>query len=82
MIEIKNVTKSYNGKTKAVDDITLQIKNGEIFGFLGPKAAITRRLRAVPSRKFDPNSATFSSSSLVRLMRGISRDDSTCGLCG
>ena len=39
MIEIQNVTKSYNGKTNAVDDITLQIKNGEIFGFLGPNGA-------------------------------------------
>ena len=39
MIEIKNVTKSYNGKTKAVDNITLEIQNGEIFGFLGPNGA-------------------------------------------
>ncbi len=39
MIEIKGVTKSYNGRTKAVDSITLEIQNGEIFGFLGPNGA-------------------------------------------
>lgn len=39
MIEIKNITKSYNGKNNAVDDISLTINNGEIFGFLGPNGA-------------------------------------------
>lgn len=39
MIEIQNVKKSYNGKTKAVDGISLQIRNDEIFGFLGPNGA-------------------------------------------
>lgn len=39
MIELINVTKSYNGKTKAVDNLNLTIPNGEIFGFLGPNGA-------------------------------------------
>ncbi|MDT8717255.1 ABC transporter ATP-binding protein [Clostridium sp. 19966] len=39
MIQLSNVTKSYNGKVKAVDDVTLTINNGEIFGFLGPNGA-------------------------------------------
>ncbi|SKC89419.1 ABC-2 type transport system ATP-binding protein [Maledivibacter halophilus] len=39
MIEISNVTKSYNGKTNAVDNINLTIKDGEIFGFLGHNGA-------------------------------------------
>jgi len=39
MIEIKNVSKSYNNTTKAVDDISITIKDGEIFGFLGPNGA-------------------------------------------
>ncbi|OPJ61308.1 ABC transporter ATP-binding protein [Clostridium oryzae] len=39
MIEITNLTKSYNGKTKAVDSINLSIDRGEIFGFLGPNGA-------------------------------------------
>jgi ABC-2 type transport system ATP-binding protein len=40
VIEIKNVSKSYNkGQTKAVDDLSLNIRDGEIFGFLGPNGA-------------------------------------------
>ncbi|MCY6370145.1 ABC transporter ATP-binding protein [Clostridium ganghwense] len=39
MIEITNVTKSYNGKVKAVDNLNLTIPDGEIFGFLGPNGA-------------------------------------------
>lgn len=39
MIEIKNVTKSYDKESKAVDGINLQINNNEIFGFLGPNGA-------------------------------------------
>lgn len=39
MIELKNVTKSYNQTSKAVDDLNLVIPDGEIFGFLGPNGA-------------------------------------------
>ena len=39
MIAIKNVSKTYNGKVKAADDITLDIRDGEIFGFMGPNGA-------------------------------------------
>jgi len=40
MITIKNVSKSYSkGTVKAVDDVTLEVGNGEIFGFLGPNGA-------------------------------------------
>jgi len=39
MIEITNVSKSYNGKLKAVDNLNLFIPNGQIFGFLGPNGA-------------------------------------------
>lgn len=40
MIEIKGVSKTYaKGSVKAVDDITVEIKNGEIFGFIGPNGA-------------------------------------------
>ena len=40
MIELNNVSKSYNkGKIKAVHDLNLSIKPGEIFGFLGPNGA-------------------------------------------
>ncbi|ACJ79272.1 ABC transporter ATP-binding protein [Bacillus paranthracis] len=39
MIEIMNVSKSYNGSTYAVKDLSLSVPSGEIFGFLGPNGA-------------------------------------------
>ncbi len=40
MIEIQSLSKSYNrGEIKAVDDLTLTVPEGEIFGFLGPNGA-------------------------------------------
>lgn len=40
MIEIKSLSKTYNkGAVKAVDDLNLHVKPGEIFGFLGPNGA-------------------------------------------
>ena len=38
IITVKNLRKTY-GKTVAVDDISLEIREGEIFGFLGPNGA-------------------------------------------
>lgn len=38
MLEIKNLTKKYNNK-KAVDDLSLTINDGEIFGFIGHNGA-------------------------------------------
>lgn len=38
MIKIEGVSKSY-GKFKAVDNISFEVKKGEIFGFLGPNGA-------------------------------------------
>ncbi len=39
MIEISNVSKTFGGKNKAVDNISLVIPDGEIIGFLGPNGA-------------------------------------------
>lgn len=39
MIDIKQVTKTYNGSHKAVDDVSIQINSGEIVGFIGPNGA-------------------------------------------
>ncbi|MGC9322707.1 MAG: ABC transporter ATP-binding protein [Kosmotogaceae bacterium] len=39
MIVIRNLTKIYSGSVKAVDDVSLTVKEGEIFGFLGPNGA-------------------------------------------
>ncbi len=40
MIRFENVTKSYAGGTvKAVDELTMKVENGKVFGFLGPNGA-------------------------------------------
>jgi len=39
MIEITNVSKTYSGKVKAVDNLSLIINPGEIIGFIGPNGA-------------------------------------------
>lgn len=38
MLKIVNLTKSYKGK-KAVDNLSLEVKSGEIFGFIGHNGA-------------------------------------------
>ncbi len=39
MIELKGVSKTYGGKVKALDDVSLRIDSGCIYGFLGPNGA-------------------------------------------
>jgi len=39
MIKIQNVSKSYKEGTKVIENIDLEIKNGEIFGFIGQNGA-------------------------------------------
>ncbi|MCI8393269.1 MAG: hypothetical protein HFJ23_05765 [Clostridia bacterium] len=38
ILEIKNLSKFF-GKHKVVDSINLEVKAGEVFGFLGPNGA-------------------------------------------
>ncbi len=38
IIEIKNLTKSY-GKNRGIEDVSLNVNEGEIFGFIGPNGA-------------------------------------------
>ena len=39
MIEIKNVSKTYDGVKKALDDVSFSVKDGEIFAFIGHNGA-------------------------------------------
>ena len=38
IIEVKNLTKSYK-KVKAIDDLSFEVKEGEILGLLGPNGS-------------------------------------------
>ena len=37
VLEINSLNKTYGGKFKAIDDLSLNVKKGEIFGLLGAK---------------------------------------------
>lgn len=39
MLKIKNYSKIYKGNKKAVDNISIEVKNGDIFGFIGHNGA-------------------------------------------
>lgn len=40
MLRVSHLSKTYrNGKTKAIDDINLEIEDGDIYGFIGPNGA-------------------------------------------
>ena len=39
IIQTDKLTKVYNGKTRALSDLTLSVQRGEVFGYLGPNGA-------------------------------------------
>ena len=39
IIEAEGLTKVYNGKVKAVDNVSFRVEEGEVFGLLGPNGA-------------------------------------------
>ena len=39
MLEIKHYSKSYSGSKKAVDDVSLTVESGDIYGFIGHNGA-------------------------------------------
>jgi ABC-2 type transport system ATP-binding protein len=67
MIEIVNLSKSYQkGAVKAVDNLNLKVRAGEIFGFLGPNGAgkTTTIKMMVGLLKPDSGSITINGSSI------------------
>jgi ABC-2 type transport system ATP-binding protein len=39
VVKVENLSKTYDGKFKAVDEVSFEISEGEVFGFLGPNGA-------------------------------------------
>lgn len=52
IIETHNLSKIYNGKIKAVDDLNIEIGDGEIYGLLGPNGAGKQRQSICLQRGF------------------------------
>ena len=69
MLNIKNLTKTY-GEKKAVDNLTLHIAPGEIYGFIGHNGAgKTTTLKSVAGiLQFDVSSRLVNSSRWMPLL--------------
>ena len=59
IIECKNVSKSF-GEKVALDNVTVEIPKGKIFGLLGPNGAGKTTLIRIINRITIPNSGTVS----------------------
>lgn len=76
IIHIEHLTKTYNkGKTKALDDVSLDIKEGEFFGIIGPDGAGKTTLYRLLTTLLRPDggSATVDGHDTVRQFRAIRR---------
>ena len=49
-IEINSLTKNFKNST-AVDNISLSVEEGEIFGFLGPNGAVSYTHLTLPTKR-------------------------------
>ncbi len=57
-IEVENLTKVYGKETKAVDDVSFSVDEGEIFGLLGPNGAGKTTTIKVVTTLIKPTSGT------------------------
>ncbi|MBQ6504957.1 MAG: ABC transporter ATP-binding protein [Flexilinea sp.] len=75
MLKIEHLTKTY-GEKKAVDDLSLHIHPGEIYGFIGHNGAgkSTTIKSAVGILKFDAGTVTINGKSLTEDPLGCKRD--------
>ncbi len=54
-VTVKNVSFSYDGKNKAIDDVSLEIGSGKTVAFVGPSGGGKTTLANLISRFFDPD---------------------------
>ena len=75
MLKIEHLTKTY-GEKKAVDDLSLHIQPGEVYGFIGHNGAgkSTTIKSAVGILKFDTGTITINGKSLTEDPLGCKRD--------
>lgn len=68
ILEIKNLTKIYSNKKKAVDNLTMSIESGDIFGFIGANGAgKTTTLKAVAGiHSFEQGEILIAGHSIVK----------------
>lgn len=55
-VELKNIYYSYDGKKKALNNVSLKINSGETVAFVGPSGGGKSTLANIIARFFDPNS--------------------------
>ena len=84
-VETKSLSKIYEKGFKAVDNISIKVENGEIFGFLGPNGAGKSTTIMILTTLLKPTSGTahvagfdvVSQAKQVREMIGYVQQDST-----
>ncbi len=64
MIKIKNVSKTYNGRIKAIDNLNLDINSGEIVGFIGLNGAGKTTLIKLMTGVLKPDKGTITINNL------------------
>ena len=67
MLSIKNLSKTYGGTKKAVDNLSLEVESGDIFGFIGHNGAgKTTTLKAITGiLPFESGEVVFDGVSLL-----------------
>jgi ABC-2 type transport system ATP-binding protein len=85
IISVKNLVEVYSDGTKAVDDISFNVKEGDFFGFLGPNGAgksttikiLTTLLRKTSGSVTVAGHDIYSSSSEIRKIIGVQSQETT-----